>query len=130
MFEALERCLSESGKDAEPIITVRTTDGVVPLPMRSISMVEAKDKVCTISTEDKDWRAYTTLTALEDQLDVRCFVRVQRSFLVNMRHIKTLYHDRVVMKNGEVISLGRGRKQEVRQRYQDFMFALARGELT
>lgn len=130
--EALGRCLraDEAGKGLGQVVTVRTTDGVVPIPMGSIRMVEARDKVCVITAAHRDWRAYTSLNAFEEQLDGRRFVRVHRSYVVNMCRIKALYHDRVVMDDGTTIGLSRGRRHEIRQAYQDFMFALARGELS
>lgn len=130
--EALDRCLHAEGraKDAEPVVTLRTTDGVVPVAMASIRMAEAKDKVCVITAADREWRAYMSLNALEAMLDGCRFLRVHRSYVVNMGRIKTLYHDRVVMDDGTTIALSRGRRQEIRRAYHDFMFALARGELT
>lgn len=127
--EALRRCMPGKEVPAD-VLVVRTTDGTVPIPMASIRTIEARDKVCAITATDGDWRAYASLGSLEGQLDGRCFLRVHRSYIVNMRRIKTLYHDRVVMDDGTAISVGRGRQQEARRRYQDFMFALARGELS
>lgn len=128
--EALDRCIHASEAKDERIVTVRTTDGEVPIPMGSIRTVEARDKVCIICAANKDWRAYMSLNALEEQLDERLFLRVHRSYVVNMHHIKTLYHDRAVMDDGTAISLSRGRRQEIRRAYHDFMVALARGELS
>ncbi len=127
--ETLRRCIPGKEVPAD-VLVVRTTDGTVPIPMASIRTIEARDKVCAITATDGDWRAYASLGSLEGQLDGRCFLRVHRSYIVNMRRIKTLYHDRVVMDDGTAISVGRGRQQEARRRYQDFMFALARGELS
>lgn len=130
--EALDRCIraDEDVRNSGQVMTVRTTDGIVPISMDSIRMIEARDKVCVISASNRDWRSYTSLNALEEQLDGRRFVRVHRSYVVNMHRIKTLYHDRVVMDDGTTIGLSRGRRQEIRQAYQDFMFALARGKLS
>lgn len=129
VIEALERCIAERTTEEARILSVRTTDGVISFPMGSIRMIEAQDKTCTITTADGDWRAYAPLSSLEEQLDDRCFFRVHRSYIVNMRYIKTIYHDRVVMDDGAVINVSRGRRHEMKRRYQDFMFAIARGDL-
>lgn len=130
VIEAFDRCAPEGNKAVKRVLTVRTTDGVTHIPTDSILMVEAQDKVCAIYTENGHWRAYMSLSVFEEQLDKKYFIRIHRSYIVNMKHIKSLYHDRLVMDNGDTISLSRNRRQEVKRRYQDFMFALARGELS
>lgn len=130
VIEALERCIADHVAEEARVLTVRTTDGVISFPMDSIRVIEAQDKVCAITSADGDWRVYASLSSLEGQLDERCFFRVHRSYIVNMRYIKTLYHDRVVMDDGAVINVSRGRRHEMKQRYRNFMFALARGEFT
>lgn len=130
VIEAFDRCTSVNDKAKNEVLTLRTTDGVTYIPTDSIIMVEAQDKVCAIFSENEHWRAYMPLNAFEEQLNKEYFIRVNRSYIVNMRHIKSLYHDHLVMSNRTEISISRGRKQEVKQRYQKFLFALARGELS
>lgn len=128
--EAIRRCVpSGSAAPGAPVLTVRTTDGVAHIPLETIRLIEARDKVCTIRTARDDWRAYISLSALEEQLDARCFARVQRSYIVGLRHIRTLYHDRAVMDDGSSVRISRSRTQSVKRAYQNFMFALARGEV-
>ena len=91
-----------------------------------VRFIEVKDKVCEVHLEDDVLRVPMPLASLRELLDDALFLQVQRSFVVNMRHIDSFLADRVVMSDGTVISLSRPVRANLRQRYQRFLFDLAR----
>lgn len=122
--EALARCLPN---DAPRTLNVRTATGPVPVPEAAISYIEVRNKVCELHTDQGLLRTYTSLDALTDALDPERFLRVQRSFIVNMARVSLFGSGSVEMDDGAVISLSRGNRTELRERYQRFLFAMARG---
>lgn len=123
--EAMERCLANLGKRPVQIITLKNSLGTVPVPLPSIVYMEVCDKVLSVYTEHGAIRVYTPLDAICEQLD-DTFLRVQRSFVVNMRCIESFLPDRVVLRSGVVITLSRVNRTELKNKYQQFLFRLAR----
>ncbi len=85
-------------------------------------------KLCLIHTEKNEFRTYTSLDALFEQLD-DSFLRLQRSYVVNMNFIESFLFDRVILKNNMEIMLSRSNRSEMKKQYQSFLFQMARGDL-
>lgn len=62
-----------------------------------------------------------TLAQCEEKLEGLGFVRIHRSFLVNMYHIGSLEKDSVLLLNGERLYISRHRIQEVRFRFENYI---------
>lgn len=122
---AMERCLSRLGQNPGKALVIKTGQWTVSVPMEKIIYIEVLDKLCTVHTRKNTFQTYTSLDALSEQLD-DSFLRVQRSFAVNMGFIESFLFDRVVMQDGTEIMLSRSNKPELKRQYQNFLFHLAR----
>lgn len=122
----MDRALDALGRAPAAVLELKTTQGTVPVPMARVRFIEVKDKVCEVHLEDDVLCVPMSLASLRELLDDVLFLQVQRSFVVNMRHIDSFLADRVVMSDGTVISLSRSTRADLRQRYQHFLFDLAR----
>ena len=60
---------------------------------------------------------YSTLDHMEEQLNRLGFLRVHKSFLVNMSYICRLRYDQVQLCNGTVLPVSERRYSELRERY-------------
>lgn len=123
--QAMERCLARLGKGPGKSLSVKTAQGIIPVPMEQIKYIEVRDKLCTIHSTKKDLETYTSLDALFEQLD-GSFLRAQRSFVVNMNFIESISADRVVLRDGVQIPLSRSNRGALKGQYQKFLFDLAR----
>lgn len=126
VIEAMMRCQMRMNTPPEKILEVKTTGGIVPVSMSTITYVEVFNKVSVVHTQKNDLQTYTPLDAIFEMLDSKCFLRLQRSFAVNMNFIESFLADRVVMQNGVEIVLSRSYRQELKTEYQRFLFDLAR----
>lgn len=50
------------------------------------------------------------------------FVQVHKSFFVNMKYIKTIREESVLLDNGDVIPVARRRKSDLKDRYMSYVF--------
>ncbi len=127
--EALERCLSRLKEESSRILEIKTTQGVVPIPipMDSIIFVEVFNNICVIHTKNNSFQTYMSLSALFKLLDPAYFLRVQRSFAVNMHFIESFFYDHIILQNGKEIVISRNRRAELKKQYQQFLFRFARG---
>jgi len=123
--EAMERCLARLGKNTQKGLVVKIGQGTVSVPMEKIVYIEVLNKLCTIHTAKSEFQTYTSLDALFEQLD-DSFLRVQRSYVVNMAFVESFLFDRVILQGGTEIMLSRNNRAELKKQYQRFLFDLAR----
>jgi two-component system LytT family response regulator len=77
------------GEWAERIV-VREEAGVRILPIDTVDFIEARDDAVAVRSEGKTYGKPTTLTRVAETFDPTRFVRVHRSFLVNLDRIRKL----------------------------------------
>ncbi|MCM1254486.1 MAG: LytTR family DNA-binding domain-containing protein [Clostridium sp.] len=123
--EALKRCLIRLPQADVKVLEVKTLQGIIPISMDSIIYIEVSNNVCTIHTKKNSVQTYMSLAALYELLDDACFIRVQRSFVVNMHFIDSFFFDHIVLQNGKEITLSRLNRADLKQQYQQFLFRLA-----
>ena len=65
----------------------------------------------------------------ENRLQSAPFIRIHRSYLINMEHVKNWQTDKVLLTNGEELSLGRQYKNEAKDKYLHFLGDVVRGRM-
>lgn len=83
---AIETVLREAAARALPLARVLIRDGarVQVIPVDSIDYIEAQDDYVSIRSNGKAWLKSQRLGELETQLDAHKFLRVHRSYLLNI----------------------------------------------
>lgn len=71
----------------------------------------------TVKLEQAEYQFYGILEKLTEELEPDGFLRIQKSYLVNMAHIIKLNFDRVLMSNGKVLPVSQKRYSELKKRY-------------
>jgi two-component system LytT family response regulator len=112
----------EAAGGAGPLTRLLIRDGarVQVIKVEDIDVIEAQDDYVEISAAGKRWLKHERLAELEAQLDGARFVRVHRSFIVNlekMQRIETLSKDShaCVMIDGRRVPVSRSGQQRLRE---------------
>lgn len=123
---AMARCFETHDKPEEKIIEIKTVKNSLPVPvsMSDIIYIEVFGKVATLYTRHSQLQTYTSLNLLMEQLDER-FLRVQRSYIVNMNDISGFFTAHVEIA-GKQISISRKNRGELKNQYQQFLIEKAR----
>ncbi len=79
--------------------------------------LEAKDKYVNIVTVDGGFYVRGTLSELEKALKEERFIRIHKSFLVNLRAIYAIKYSKVILDNGQELPLSRNKVAEVKRRF-------------
>ena len=90
------------------------------IPIERILYVESKLHRLEFHIMENELVIYTmygTLNALEKEVQGMNFVRVHQSFLVNMKHIKSIGVSNVIMDNNQEITISRARYKDVRKEF-------------
>lgn len=73
-----------------PLLPVKNGDVIFLIPMESIIWISAEGKYTIIATKEKQYVSSYTITELEKRLYLPSFLRVHRSYIVNLKHIVEL----------------------------------------
>ena len=108
----VEELVNDARPRTGPLERVLIRDGaqVHVLPVEKIDFVEAQDDYVCFKSEGKDYLKDQTMGALEAQLDAARFVRIHRSYLLNIERIARV---ELYAKDSRVAILRDGRRLPV-----------------
>ena len=118
---AMRALVSDAQARHQPIERVLIRDGarVQVIPVARIDYIEAQDDYVAICSEGRQWLKNQRMAELESQLDPQAFLRVHRSYIVNLGTIARIEPTGkdghcAVLKSGARIPISRSGYQKVR----------------
>lgn len=115
--------------DAERIRAVRMLHRITleksgihkPVDITEVHYFESRDKLVYARTSTGNGRVKFTLDELENRLDPDTFLRIHRSYILNMRSIRSMYmwfagSWKVILNNGEELPVARRRVSDLKER--------------
>lgn len=96
-------------------------EGSAVVTAQSLIYVETDRHRNLFHTAERTYSIYRKLDEIERQLDGFDFVRIHRSFLVNMRYIRRISSYVCYLKTGEQISVPKPRYPDVKKQYEQFL---------
>lgn len=90
------------------------------IPVRQIKYIEAQDKYTLAVTETGEYLMRRTMKFWEDALPSQDFVRIHKSYLVNLEYFEKK-GDEVLLDNGKAVKISRLRKNGIMERYKEFL---------
>lgn len=95
--------------------------GNTVISMEDIYYFESDIRSIHISSRQGDYTFTGRISAVEEQTKGHGFLRVHKSFIVNLRHVHNIFKDSVTLDNGAEVPLSRHRHREVNQKFLDYM---------
>lgn len=105
-------------------LPITSANGIIRLHFSQIEYLEVNRKHLIFYMEDGSFHEIPgTLAEYEPKfLSKKSFVKVHRSYIANLSHIKALETGALITYNGKSIPVARGLMPQVRQQYADFLF--------
>ncbi len=113
--EKLSSVLSRAAEKisrAEKKILLPSDGGKTALPLKEIRYIEARRQYSVIYAVSGEYRLKVSISELETQLD-GYFLRVQRSFIVNLREVLRINRSEVILRSGEAVPISRGMADKI-----------------
>ncbi|NNK73458.1 MAG: response regulator transcription factor [Flavobacteriaceae bacterium] len=88
---------------------------LIKIDIPSIYLVEAKGDYIQVKTEDKNYTVHSTLKKIEDKLPSDLFLKVHRSYIINVSKIVDIEDNSVLIKK-DVIPVSRSNRPELMKR--------------
>lgn len=109
---------SEESKSYSPRFLVKDGEKEILLPAEKIDWIEAAAYYCCLHTNGHRYMLRETITDLSDKLDPRQFVRIHRSSIVNLDHIREIYREghadgSVVLMDGQKLRMSKVGRQKL-----------------
>ena len=114
LSEVLNRALGKISQ-AEKKILLPSDGGETAIFLHEIRYIEAQRQYSVIYAGSGEYRLKIPISELETRLD-GYFLRVQRSFIVNLREVLRINRTEVVLKSGEAVPISRGMADVVGKR--------------
>lgn len=118
----VESIINELKRRTPQTITITENNGgdVLSFDARNIVYVEAQRKECKLVTTSNTPTVKMKLMDLEEKLSAFHFVRIHRSFLVNMDFIFRITKTSVILTTGEELPISRGSSDALKQLFIDY----------
>ncbi|MSS64201.1 LytR/AlgR family response regulator transcription factor [Velocimicrobium porci] len=104
--EVLNKAISIVNENKKKLFRFKKGHSFFQIPLNEILYFEVMNRVVTIHMKGRNEEFYSTMEQIEEKIDDECFVRVHRSFLVNMNWVDRIERNKVSMFNEEVIPIG------------------------
>jgi two-component system LytT family response regulator len=103
-------------------VVVKTGSKVKVIPVSELVYLEAQDDYVMLYTEEGKYLKQQTMKYYEDQLDSKQFVRVHRSYIINIDYIAQIepYEKdsyRIALKNKAVVPVSRSGYKRLKERF-------------
>lgn len=94
-------------------IFIKTEGKLVKILLQDILYVEAQGDYLKIATPSHDYTTLSTMKSMDEILTAPDFLRIQRSFIVNIASIQAVNGNTVELDNGKIISIAATKKEEL-----------------
>lgn len=92
----------------EPVINIRCEGRTERIRVQDIVCLESnKDYTCFTLDDGRRLMTLGTLSGFEQQLPESSFARVQRSYIVGLKHVQSYNSQRVVLSSGDEVPIGK-----------------------
>jgi len=98
-------------------IFVRQREKMIKFIVADILYIEADRNYCRIFTKTNEYLLCITLKSIEEKLTKHIFLRVHRSYIINLSHIDAVADDHVII-NQKAMPVSEGLKEKLLQRIQ------------
>ena len=104
------------------LITIDTGRRYLSFNIDKIVAIEIRDKLCYIHTVSGIVQEYCPLYTFEELLQHDCFLKVNRSVIINMHYVEGLEEDTFVMSDGLRAGVRSREQKQMRALYLDWTF--------
>mgnify|MGYP001817185515 CR=1 FL=1 len=106
---------TNEGESSENNLYVNIDRRLIKIDIPSIYLVEAKGDYINVKTEHKNYTVHSTLKKIEDKLPDHLFLKVHRSYIINIQKIIDIEDNSVLIKK-DVIQVSRSNRPELMKR--------------
>ncbi|MDO5408391.1 MAG: LytTR family DNA-binding domain-containing protein [Eubacteriales bacterium] len=112
--------LKLTAEEQRDMLLVKSRGVMRPIPLRDILYMESAGHQIEIRTRTERYSCYGQLQKLLEKLSAD-FLQCHKSYIVNMREIRHIEGNRIVMSDGLMVPISKSRYGETRERYSHYL---------
>lgn len=120
MSEVLERYILQAMDNmagGREYLRLRDKEQTVDLPLEQITYLEVLDHYVSIHTGSENYTLNATLSGMESELEQHGFLRIHKSYLVNMAHIRKFRSRECLLTDGTTLAVSEKNYSQQKQKY-------------
>ncbi|MFV0364812.1 MAG: LytR/AlgR family response regulator transcription factor [Suipraeoptans sp.] len=125
IFKCLDKVCSHNNEDDNPSLIIYSNRIMSKIAYTDIIYIESMAHYVFIHTTNADIKLKKGISELEDELSGEHFVRIQRSFIVNLKYIKELSRNTLTLDNNQVLSVSYNRWIDVNNSFMKYHMSIA-----
>lgn len=119
--ETVDAILAQMQNQRDDVLTFETDEGMRALRRQDILYIESFNKRQKIYALQGEYSINATLDFLEAQMQGKGFLKIHRSYLVNLQHISLIEKESVLLDQGGRVPMSRRRREEIKQQFQRWL---------
>lgn len=119
LIPTFDLALSEVA-NSHQYLTISINSETLDVPLQNILYLESHRRIIVlhlIHEEHSSYQFYRTMTELSDKLEPFGFLRIQKSYLVNMNYIEFFRYGKIQLKDGTVLTSSEKNHTALKKRY-------------
>lgn len=120
MGEVLERYILqalESMAEEQVYLRLRDKEQTIDLPLEQISYIEVLDHYVSIHAGSNTYTLGATLSGMESEMEGHGFLRIHKSYLVNMVHIRKFRSRECLLTSGMTLAVSEKNYSQQKKKY-------------
>lgn len=110
------------------VLEIKTREGIAGILIQNIICIESRRHYLRVKCVDGEYETRGKLADYEVQLKEYGFVRMNIGYLIHCRWIKQIKTGQVILKTDEIITISRGRFEEVKHAYMAYVRGSMNGD--
>lgn len=120
MGEVLERYIlqaMENMAERQEFLRLRDKEQTIDLPLAEITYLDVLDHYVSIHTARQSYTLHATLSGMETDMEEHGFLRIHKSYLVNMAHIRKFRSRECLLLDGSLLAVSEKNYSQQKQKY-------------
>ncbi|MBP5669704.1 MAG: response regulator transcription factor [Lachnospiraceae bacterium] len=128
-YAGVEKCLNIAIREQEKnsLVTFTKLEGRASVELGDIVYIQAEKHYVNVFVKREGFVGYDSIKDCEKQLQGTTMIRIHKSYLVNMVHIRKFGSGEVLMTDGSRLPIGRKYSLTVKEQYQNFVKSVTVG---
>ena len=122
-LNAVRNTLDHLIQQRNSFFTFPSKTGTTKLMTEHIYYLESNIRTIQVVAEEGRFSFTGTISALEEELRPHGFIRIHKSFLVNISRVRNIFKESVTMDNQDVIPMSKHKRKDVSHEFLSYMEA-------
>lgn len=102
-------------------LVLKTKEGIKKIKYKEIYFIKVEDNLSTIHTYDASYHIWESLSSLYEKLKPYYFEKINKSIIVNMKHINNIKDKEIIMNNNYILNISIRTKSSFIKKYKNYL---------